>query len=72
MKASSIIGILLIVLGLVGFIFKGITYVSSEEVVDIGPLEVETEQKETIPIGPIASGISLIAGVALLAAGRKK
>ena len=64
-------GIVLIVIGIVGFIFGGISWTRDETVLDAGPLEIQTEQRESIPIGPIASGVAVVAGIVLGVAGRR-
>lgn len=66
MRAVTIIGVILMVIGVIGFVAKGITYTTEEEVVDIGPLEVQAEDKETIPMTPLASGVAFVAGAAML------
>ena len=72
MKAATIVGIILIVLGVLGFIYKGISYTETEEVVDLGPIEVESKETETIPIPEILSGIAIVGGIVLVAVGAKK
>jgi hypothetical protein len=72
MKAATITGIILILLGIFGFIFKGISYTQKEEVVDLGPIEIQAEDKETIPIPEILSGIAVVGGIILVIAGSKK
>ena len=37
MKTNTLIGIILIVIGIVAFAYQGITYTTREKVVDIGP-----------------------------------
>ena len=71
MKVGTLVGVLLIVAGAIGLIWGGITYTKSRETVDLGPLEVSATEKETIPIGPIAGGIMLLAGVALVIGTRR-
>lgn len=66
-----ILGILLVVVGLIGVIWGGISWTQQEQVADIGPLEISTEQRESLPIPPIAGAICLIAGVALLVTSKK-
>ena len=39
MKVASLVGILLIVLGIIGLAYGGITYTRKEKVVDIGPIQ---------------------------------
>ena len=61
-----ILGVLLIVLGLVGLIYGGVTWTRREKVVDLGPLEVTSEKHESLPVPPIVGGVCLVAGVLLL------
>jgi hypothetical protein len=65
------LGIVLIVLGLIGLIYGGITWTQREEVLDLGPLEVTQEERKTVPLPPIVGGVALAAGVLLLVAGRR-
>jgi hypothetical protein len=69
MKASTIIGIILIILGVVGFALGGISFTHQKKDVDLGPIQVSHNHKETLPISPILSVISLVAGVGLVAVG---
>ena len=36
----KVVGIILIILGILGFVFGGISFTQSEEVADLGPLEI--------------------------------
>ena len=69
---KSLIGIVLIVIGLIGLIWGGISYTRREKVVDLGPLQATAERRETIPVGPVVGGIALVGGIVLLVAGRKR
>ena len=68
MRASVWAGIALIVAGVVVFLRGGIT--RKEEVVDIGPLEVSTTERQEIP--PWIAGVVVAAGVLLVAAGLRQ
>ena len=72
MKMASLVGILLIVVGVIGLAYGGITYTRKEKVVDIGPIQATAEKHERIPLPPIVGGLSLAAGVVLLVAGAKR
>lgn len=72
MKGLTIIGIVFIVLGILGFIFGGISFTKENKVADVGPLKLETKEKETIPIAPIASGVAVVAGIVMVVAGSRK
>ena len=68
----KIIGIVLIVLGVIGFVFGGISWTRNETVVDAGPIQIDTERRESIPFTPIASGIAVVAGLVLVVAGGRR
>jgi len=72
MKTNSLIGIILIVLGVIAFAYQGITYTTREKVVDIGPIQVTADKTKTIPLPPIIGGIALVGGIVLLVVGSKK
>jgi hypothetical protein len=71
MKAASLVGILLIVLGIIGLAYQGIGYTKRKDVADIGPIHATKETHETIPIPPLLAGLALIGGIALVAVGAK-
>ena len=72
MKTNTLIGIILIVLGIVAFAYQGITYTTREKVVDLGPIQVTSETTKTFPLPPIVGGIALVGGIVLLVVGNKK
>lgn len=67
MKASLIIGVLLIVLGVMSLVYQGITYTTKEDVVDLGPVNVTTETEKSVPLPPILGAIALAGGILLVA-----
>jgi hypothetical protein len=71
MKPATIIGIILILLGIVGFAVGGISFTHEKKDVDVGPVQISHKQTSTLPISPILSTISLIAGVGLVVVGSK-
>ncbi|HYE33387.1 MAG TPA: DUF3185 domain-containing protein [Methylomirabilota bacterium] len=72
MKASTLIGIALVVMGTLALIYKGITYKDSEAVLDVGPLKATAERSKTIPISPIVGVAAIAGGVLLIWGGGKK
>jgi hypothetical protein len=68
-KIFSVLGVALILLGLVGFIAGGFSFTHEKKVVNLGPLQLEHKQKETVPISPLLSGLALLGGVGLVIAG---
>ena len=72
MKTYTLIGIILIVIGIIALAYQGITYTTREKVVDIGPIQMTADKTKTIPLPPILGGIALVGGIVLLVAGGKK
>jgi hypothetical protein len=71
MKPATIIGIVLILFGIVGFAVGGISFTHEKKDVSVGPVQIGHEQKETMPISPILSTVALVAGVGLVVMGSK-
>ncbi|MDO8680018.1 MAG: hypothetical protein Q7R30_15960 [Acidobacteriota bacterium] len=71
MKPAAIAGIVLIVLGLAALAYQGFTYTSRETVIDIGPIKATADTQKTVPIPPIAGIVAVVAGVALVVAGKR-
>ena len=67
----TLVGIALIVLGIVAFAYKGITYTSREKVIDIGPIHATADTQKTIPLSPLLGGLALVGGIVLVVAGAK-
>lgn len=72
MKTPSIVGILLIILGIVAFAYQGFTYTTTEKAIDLGPIQVTAEKTHTFPLPPIVGGIALVGGILLLVTSGRK
>jgi hypothetical protein len=68
---TRILGIILIVLGLAGLLFGGLSYDKKKADVDLGPVDFEVTERKTLPVPPIAGAVAIVAGVALMFVGRK-
>ena len=71
MKPATLIGIILIVIGIVALAYQGITYTTNEKVVDLGPLQVEAKREKTIPLPPLVGAAAVIGGVLLIVVSRR-
>jgi hypothetical protein len=71
LKAATVTGILLVVLGIIGFAFGGVHYTQRHRDADIGPLHLSHRQHKTVPIPPILSGVALVGGIVLVIVGAK-
>jgi uncharacterized membrane protein len=72
MKTASLLGFLLIILGVLGLAYQGIHYTTHKKILDVGPIQATKEEHNTIPLPPIVGGLALIGGIVLVAAGRKE
>lgn len=63
MKKTLIIGIVLVVAGLLALGYESISYMTQEEVLDLGSVEVDVEKEEQIPIPRILGIVLLSVGV---------
>jgi hypothetical protein len=72
LKTYTLIGIILIAVGIVAFAYQGISYTTREKVVDLGPVHMSADKTRTIPLPPIVGALALVGGIVLLVAGSKK
>lgn len=72
MKAATVLGIALIVLGVLALAYQGITYTTREKVVDLGPLKITADKEKSIPLPPILGALALAGGVVLVIVGARK
>jgi len=70
MRALMVIGVLLIVFGIAALMFQGITYYTTDRVVDAGPFKVDVQKPHTIVLHPIVGIAAVVGGIAMLVAGR--
>jgi hypothetical protein len=68
----KIAGFVLIVLGILGLIYGGFSFVYPDKVVDAGPLQISVDKKKSIPIPPLIGIVALVGGVGLVVMDRKK
>jgi uncharacterized membrane protein len=68
---SKRIGIILIVVGVLMMIYTGFTYVTREKVADIGPVEINKQERHPVQWSPIVGGLLLVGGIIVVATGKK-
>lgn len=72
MKVATLLGIVLIGLGIFGFATGGFSFTQREKVLDVGPIEATADTEERVPISPILSGIAIVGGLVLVVAGTRR
>jgi len=71
MKPIAIVGLVLIVAGIGGLIFRSVHWTETKNVADIGPVHIQAEEDHNVWI-PTAAGIAaVIAGAGLVFISRR-
>ena len=66
MSTLKIVGIVLILAGILGLVYRSFSYTKETHEAKIGPLELQLKEKETVNI-PVWAGVGvIIVGAALL------
>ena len=71
MRNLLLIGVVLVVLGIAGLIIENVTFTETKRVLDLGPLQVTSEEQHNVPIPTIAGLIAVIAGLGMIFASRR-
>jgi hypothetical protein len=71
-KSATLLGIILIILGVLALAYQGITYTTREKVVDLGPLKITADKEKSIPLPPILGALALAGGIVLVFVGVRK
>jgi len=72
MRPMTMVGVVLVVLGVVALVYQGVTYTSRETVIDIGPLHATADRERTFPIPPVLGIVAVAGGLVLLVTGVRK
>jgi uncharacterized membrane protein len=72
MKTASLLGFVLIIVGVLALAYQGVHYTTHKKILDVGPIQATKEEHNTIPLPPIVGGLALIGGIILVATGSKE
>lgn len=72
MKPATVVGIVLVIVGVIALAYGGISYTREETVLDVGPIEATADVRQTIPLPPVLGGLALAGGIVLLVVGARK
>jgi NADH:ubiquinone oxidoreductase subunit 6 (subunit J) len=70
--STKLIGIVLIIIGAIMMLYTGFNYVTTETLVDLGPVSIESEKNNFMKLSPILGAILLAGGLILLFLQSKK
>jgi uncharacterized membrane protein YdcZ (DUF606 family) len=68
---TKTLGIALIVIGIIMMIYTGFNYVTTEKVVDLGPIKINQEKNHPVQWSPIIGAVLLVGGVVIIASAKK-
>jgi hypothetical protein len=71
MKGTTILAIVLLVIGVISLAYQGITYTTRKKILEIGPLQATKQENHAISLPPILGVVALVGGVAVLALGKR-
>lgn len=66
MSGLKLVGLVLVILGVAGLAYGGLSWTSREKIVDAGPIEITADKTERMPLPPLVGGLLLVAGVVLI------
>ena len=67
MSGRRIVGLVLVVLGLATLAWGGVFWTDRDTLVDAGPIEITSEEREGFSLPPLVGVIAVIGGIVLLA-----
>ncbi len=72
MKSTLILGIVLLLVGVLVLAYQGITYTQQSRVAQLGPVQITTKERKTIPLPPALGATALGVGVILIVVGVRR
>jgi hypothetical protein len=69
MRPLGIVGIILIIVGIVGFAYGGMSFSTHKKDAQLGPVEIGHQESHGFSVPPVLSGLLVVGGIVLLVAG---
>ena len=66
MSAQRLVGIILVAIGILSLVWGGVFWTQKETILDAGPLEITTEEREGFALPQALGALLLIGGIVLL------
>ena len=70
-KMKKPIGFVLVAVGIIMIAYTGFNYVTTEKVVDLGPLQINQEKNHSVKWPPIIGAVLLVGGIVVLVFSKK-
>ena len=68
---TKTIGFILIILGVIMMAYTGFNYVTTEKVVDVGPIQINQEKNHSVRWPSILGGLLLVGGITIIVLDKK-
>ncbi len=65
------VGFVIIVIGIIMMAYTGFNYVTTEKVVDIGPIQIDKKQNHPVQWSPILGVVLLVGGILVIVFNKK-
>jgi hypothetical protein len=72
MRNMALSGVLLIAIGLVALVVQNVSFTETKKVVDLGPIQVRSEEQHNVPIPTIAGIAAVVAGLGLVVLSKRR
>jgi hypothetical protein len=69
--STKIIAFIIIIAGIIMVAYTGFNYITTEKVVDIGPVQISKEKNNPVQWSPIVGGVLIAGGIILLISSKK-
>jgi uncharacterized membrane protein YidH (DUF202 family) len=67
MTVRRIVGLVLVIVGVVALLMGGVFWTDRDTLVDAGPVQITTEDREGVSVPPVVGIIAVISGIVLMA-----
>jgi hypothetical protein len=71
MRPLTVIGLIMVVVGIIALAVPSITYFTTERVADVGFFRIEISRPHTIVLNPFVGVLALAVGIVLVLVGRR-
>ena len=69
---TSIVGIVLVIVGILSLAYGGFNYTTRDQVAQVGDVTITADTDKRVYLSPLAGGACLVAGLALVYFSRRK
>ncbi len=69
---TKIAAVVLIVLGCLALVYQGFTYTQTKQDAQLGPIKVQHNETQVVPLPPIIGAVMVAGGVAVLFLGSRR